>query len=178
MILIGLGANLPTERFGPPRQTLTAALAAMAERGLEVLRRSHWYRSGPVPPSDQPDFVNAVAEVATDRPPAGVLDILHAIEADFGRERRVRWGARRLDLDLLAYHDQVIGYEQGRDTAAAEGPVIPHPRLHERQFVLAPLAELAPDWRHPVLGRTAAEMLASLPGEERVEMLPEPDEPA
>lgn len=173
MILIGLGANLPSERFGSPRQTLEAALAALAEKGLGTAHRSSWYESSAVPPSDQPNFVNGVAALETERGPEGVLDALHAVEADFGRQRRVRWAARVVDLDLVAYHDRIIGYgADGRPTETG-GPVIPHPRMHERRFVLMPLVELAPDWRHPVLDKTAAELLAALPDGEHVEKLPE-----
>lgn len=167
MIFIALGANLPSARFGPPRKTLEAALEAMAESGIRAVRRSSWYESTAVPPSDQPNFVNGVAEVETDMSPEDILDVLHAIEADFGRERRVRWAARIVDLDLLAYHDRVIGDSERE----GESIVVPHPRLHERRFVLVPLVELAPDWRHPVLGKTAAELLAALPPGDHVEKL-------
>jgi len=155
MILIALGANLPSPQHGTPRQTCEAALVALAAGGVRVLRRSRWYRSDPVPPSGQPSFVNGVAEVATDLSPADLLALLHRIEKKFGRTRRQRNEARLIDLDLLAYGDRV--------SAAGEVPEIPHPRLAERAFVLLPLAELAPDWRHPVSGQRAADMAACLP---------------
>lgn len=161
MIVIGIGANLPNPRFGTPRQTCEAALTALEQAGVTVVRRSHWYRSAPVPPSDQPWFVNGVAILDTTLSPAALLAVLHRIEAAFGRTRRVRNEARVIDLDLLAYHDRVSG--------PGESPVLPHPRLAERAFVVQPLAEIAPDWRHPGDGRTAAEMLAALPEEGRAQ---------
>lgn len=163
MILIGLGANLEHPRYGPPRQTLEAALEALRKSGVVILARSRWYRSAPVPPSDQPWFVNAVASVETSLSPAALLARLHEIEARFGRSRRRRNEARVLDLDLLAYHDRV--------SAPGESPVLPHPRLAERAFVVLPLAEVAPDWRHPVSGLGVSELVGRLDPAETAEPL-------
>ena len=163
MILIALGANLDHPRYGPPRATLEAALDALQDRGVAVLARSRWYRSAPVPPADQPWFVNAVASVETGLTPAKLLALLHEVEAEFGRTRLRRNEARVLDLDLLAYHRRV--------SAPGERPVLPHPRLAERAFVVLPLAELAPDWRHPVSGMSASELAQSLDPAEAVEPL-------
>src|SRR5512135_1345665 len=99
MILIGLGANLASPEFGAPPESLEAALALLAERGVRVVARSRWYRSAPVPPSGQPWFVNGVVAVETALEPAALLEVLHAVEARFGRVRRERNAARVLDLD-------------------------------------------------------------------------------
>lgn len=163
MILIGLGANLPGVGGASPRETLETALRLMEEGGIHVVRRSRWYRSAPVPLSDQPWFVNGVIAVVTELAPDALLASLHGIERRLGRDRRVRWEARPIDLDLLAYDEQVIS------AANAAGELeLPHPRLHERAFVLVPLAEIVPEWRHPVTGRSVGELIAKLPPEETV----------
>jgi len=162
MILIALGANLPTERGGP-QATLAAALEALEAEGVGVLARSRWYRSAPMPVSDQPWYVNAVVSVATRLGPAELLQLLHRIEARFGRQRRARNEARPIDLDLLDFDGLVL--EQ-------DGLILPHPRLHERAFVLLPLAELAPGWRHPRLGKTVTELIAALPRDAKAEPMP------
>lgn len=155
MILIGLGANLQSPQYGEPRQTLEAALAVFGERGIGVVRRSRWYRSPPMPPSAQPWYVNGVAVVRTALDPRSLLLALHEIETRFGRVRGARNEARMIDLDILGYH-RVI-----RRSGAA--PRLPHPRLQQRAFVLMPLREVAPRWRHPGDGRTVAAMIAGLP---------------
>lgn len=154
MILIALGANLDHPRYGPPRQTLESALAALQRDGIAILARSRWFRSAPVPPSDQPWFVNAVASAETGLSPGELMAKLHEIEAGFGRVRHRANEARVLDLDLLAYHDRV--------SAPGESPVLPHPRLAERAFVVLPLAEVVPDWRHPISRLSAAELASRL----------------
>ena len=161
MILLGIGGNLAAE-YGPPRETLTAALAALTGGGIRVLARSRWYESEPVPPSAQPRFVNAVAILETALDPWTLLDELLALEAQFGRVRGTRNAPRTLDLDLLDYRGWLIESDQ---------LVLPHPRLHERRFVLAPLVEVAPGWRHPRLGLGAGELLARLPPEPKAEPL-------
>ena len=142
-IFIGLGANLPSARFGPPKRTLAAAVAALPGHGVRLLRQSRWYRSAPMPPSDQPWFANAVAAVATELAPAELLATLHEIEHAFGRRRGQRWQARTIDLDLL---------DHGGRVETAGSPVLPHPRMHDRAFVMLPLRDIAPDWVHPVSG--------------------------
>ena len=136
----------------------------MAGRGLKLVARSSWWESAPVPVSDQPWYVNGVAEIATDLDPVALLGALHAIEAEFGRVRSVPNAPRVLDLDLLAYGSTV--------RTGPEAPLLPHPRLAERAFVLKPLAQVGPDWRHPVSGRSLSEMLAALPPGQIVRPLP------
>ena len=154
MILIGIGGNLALPPFASSRETVAAAMAQLPAIGIAVVRQSRWYRSQPVPPSDQPWYVNGVAVVETRFDPAALLDALLALEARFGRRRGLPNAARTLDLDLLDY--------DGR-RCSGERLTLPHPRLHERRFVLAPLCEIAPEWRHRRLQATARELLAGLP---------------
>jgi 2-amino-4-hydroxy-6-hydroxymethyldihydropteridine diphosphokinase len=162
LILIGLGANLDSPRWGAPRETLTAALAALEGHGVVVIARSSWYRSAPVPPSAQPWYVNAVASLGTELDAPDLLVLIQAVERRFGRVRGERDAARVLDLDVLDYRGQRI-----------ESPdlVLPHPRLHQRRFVLEPLAEIAPKWRHPTFQLTAQQLLLRLDGAQPTERL-------
>ncbi len=153
MILIGLGANLPS-RLGPPRATLEAALTFLEGRGVRVAARSRFYQSPAWPPSDQPDYVNAVARLETALEPHPLLALLHEAEAHFGRLRGLVNAARTLDLDLLDHHGLRI---------EAGGLILPHPRIAQRAFVLLPLRDAAPGWRHPATGASIAEMIATLP---------------
>ncbi|MEM8798510.1 MAG: 2-amino-4-hydroxy-6-hydroxymethyldihydropteridine diphosphokinase [Pseudomonadota bacterium] len=174
MILIALGANLPHPEHGAPAQTLRAAAERLIALGLSVFAGSHIYQSSPVPPSGQPDFANAVLTADSHLPAQSILRILHQVEAEFGRERRVRWDARLLDLDLLAVDDRVLPdrlswhlQAERRSSAAAAALIVPHPRLHDRRFVLEPLVEVAPDWVHPVLQKSVREMRDQLDVYER-----------
>jgi 2-amino-4-hydroxy-6-hydroxymethyldihydropteridine diphosphokinase len=162
VILIGIGGNLESAQFGPPRDTLTAALAALKEKRIRILTRSGWYRTEPVPRSDQPWFVNAVVSLATELGAKDLLNALQATERQFGRVREEPNAPRILDLDILDYQGEVM------DTTSL---VLPHPRLHERRFVLIPIAEIAPDWRHPILELTAVQLLAQLSSEQRIQRL-------
>jgi len=158
MILVAFGSNLPGTG-GTPRETVEAALAALPAAGIKVLACSPWYRSAPVPPSDQPWFVNGVARVAFDGGgPVELLTRLHAIEAAFGRRRDgTSNAARPLDLDLLDFDGMQLD-----GMALDGGPVLPHPRMTDRAFVLVPLADVAPDWCHPVSGRPITALVADL----------------
>ena len=166
-ILLGLGANLPSPDHGPPAATVRAAVGALVARGLEIRARSRWWESAPVPPSDQPWYVNGVIEVGTSLPPESLLALLHRIEGQFGRLRSVPNAPRILDLDLLAYGDLV--------RRGPEPPLLPHPRMVERAFVLLPLAEIHPSWRHPATGRSLDELIAEIPPGQIVRPLPHSD---
>jgi 2-amino-4-hydroxy-6-hydroxymethyldihydropteridine diphosphokinase len=159
-IYLGLGANLPSPEHGTPRRTLEAAIRALAEAGLAIIARSPFYESEPVPVSDQPWYMNAVVEVASDLPATDVLAVLHSVENAFGRVRAVRNEARVLDLDLLDCRGEV--------RMGQEPPILPHPRLADRAFVLWPLADLAPQWRHPITRLTVGQLIAALPAGQRI----------
>jgi 2-amino-4-hydroxy-6-hydroxymethyldihydropteridine diphosphokinase len=154
---IGLGANLPSPA-GAPAETISAAMDELEAYG-RVKARSGFYETAPVGYIDQPRFVNAAVLLETELEPAALLKALLGIERSFGRDRVASppKGPRTLDLDLLLYDDLVL------DEAAL---TLPHPAMHERRFVLAPLAEIVAKWRHPVLGRTMEELLANLPAED------------
>ena len=164
MIFIGIGSNLTSQAYRSPHDTAKAALAALPPLGITVVRCSPWYESEPVPPSNQPWFVNAVAEIATELAPLALLDALLALEERFGRVRGERNAARVLDLDLLEYNGRAIDSER---------LVLPHPRLAQRRFVLVPLCAIAPCWRHPVSGLSAAALLGGLPPGQAVRRLGE-----
>jgi len=144
---VAFGANL-----GEPFETLRAAAVAVGRRpGVELVAGSPIYRTRPIGPPGQPDYANAVARVETTHESEALLDVLHAVEAEFGRVRGVRWGPRTLDLDLIWYHG-----EERTD----ERLTLPHPRAHEREFVLRPLVDLDPDL--VLRGRRAGDWLAGL----------------
>jgi 2-amino-4-hydroxy-6-hydroxymethyldihydropteridine diphosphokinase len=153
-ILIGLGANLPS-RAGLPAETLSAALGELSLRGVRSEAHSRFYRSPAWPDASDPPYVNAVARVSTTLAPEELLSTLHAVEVLFGRERKTLNAPRSLDLDILDFGGLV---QDGP-------PMLPHPRMAERAFVLLPLAEIAPQWRHPTTGETLESLIAKLPPE-------------
>ncbi|MBI2740294.1 MAG: 2-amino-4-hydroxy-6-hydroxymethyldihydropteridine diphosphokinase [Rhodospirillales bacterium] len=163
-VFIALGANLEHPAYGPPRRALEAALEELGRRGMVVRQVSPWYRTAPVPASDQPWYVNAVAEVETDLPADSLLARLHEVEDAFGRVRTVPNAARLIDLDLLDFHGEIAAGGPGR-------AILPHPRMEGRAFVLKPLADLAPDWRHPRTGASIQDLLAALPADQVIEKL-------
>jgi len=176
-VLIALGSNL-TSSTGTPQDILDMALAALKERGAVIRCQSPFYATPAFPPGAGPDFVNAAASLALPGSPAEVLAVLHSVEADLGRTRRARWAERTIDLDLIAIGDHLFPdpetHAEWRDLALAEqmakAPdklILPHPRLQDRAFVLVPLADVAPQWRHPALNRTVTQMLDALPQADR-----------
>jgi len=150
MVVVALGSNL-AGGYGSSEALLEAALARFPAVGLKILKRSSWWRSAAWPDPMGPEYRNGVALVEAQGGPAEVLQALLGVETELGRERGKRNAPRTLDLDLIAY---------GRQVLETPGLVLPHPRAHERLFVMGPLAEIAPDWVHPVLGETAAALAA------------------
>ncbi|MGR3716685.1 MAG: 2-amino-4-hydroxy-6-hydroxymethyldihydropteridine diphosphokinase [Thermohalobaculum sp.] len=182
-VLFSLGANVASPG---------SSLVEMLESALDLVgntdritlgRRSRWFRTPAFPPGSGPDFVNAAAVLETSLDPESVLAALHGAEEELGRVRPARWAPRVCDLDLIAMEDAVLpdretlarwmALDLGQaQTVAPPRLILPHPRMHERGFVLAPLADIAPQWRHPATGLTVAEMLAALPEDALAEIRP------
>jgi 2-amino-4-hydroxy-6-hydroxymethyldihydropteridine diphosphokinase len=162
MIIIGLGSNLPG-RWGSPRETVLRALAELDRGATRVVHVSRLLQTSPFGKPNQPPFVNAVAQIETHLPPEALMRRLHMVETAAGRKRGTRWGPRTLDLDLIDYHG--LQRDQSYPPQSSRRPLrLPHPGIAERIFVLAPLAEIAPRWRHPENKRSAAELLKRLQG--------------
>ena len=171
--LVALGSNVSLSQ-GDPAETVANAVTAIGDELGVIRAESRQFQTPAFPPGSGPDFVNAAVALETALTPGEVLEGLHRIEARFGRERRERWAPRTLDLDLVAYDDAVLPDVQTYNKWAnlllkeqmeqAPGQmIVPHPRLAERAFVLVPLSDVAPDWRHPVSGLSVSQMLDLLP---------------
>ncbi len=153
MIFIGIGSNLKSETYGPPISNCEAAFEQISQNRVDILRQSSWYETVPIPASTQQNFVNGVVAVKTNLDSSQLLDVLLAIEIEMGRQRSEPNAARIIDLDLLSFNAKIIDSDR---------LTLPHPRLTERAFVVQPIAEIAPDWRHPISGLLITEILAGL----------------
>lgn len=147
-VLIALGSNRRHGRHGRPEAVIAAAIAALARHGMVITAVSQTHQTAPIGPGGR-RFANAAVEVSTDVSLPALLGLLKAIEAEFGRRRGKRWGDRVLDLDIIGAGDAVL---------VSAGLNVPHPRLAERRFVLDPLVEIAPEWRHPRLNATVRQL--------------------
>jgi 2-amino-4-hydroxy-6-hydroxymethyldihydropteridine diphosphokinase len=177
--LVAVGSSQKSHA-GNPRETVCAAIAALRAVFRDVTV-SNLYETPSFPAGSGPDFINAACLFRSARPPAGILSVLHEIEADYGRERHLRWGQRTLDLDLIACGGTILPDSVTQthwrtmplDRQKGETPdalILPHPRLQDRAFVLVPLADVAPNWVHPLLGQSVSEMLSRLPASDRADI--------
>lgn len=170
---IALGANL-NSTFGTARETLEISLGLFSDESLVIRKQSHWYSTPAFPPGSGPDFVNAAVLIQSEKTPQEVLTALHSIEQKMGRTRNNRWEPRLCDLDLVFCNGDILPdiatyfhwknldmAHQQQETPAQL--ILPHPRLQDRAFVLVPLLDVAPDWHHPVSGKTIRQMLEALP---------------
>ncbi len=153
MILVALGSNQPGP-WGEPAATIRHAIAQLDRHPLTLVSASTAIVTKPFGRTDQPDFVNAVANITTALTPDKLLRHLQSIEASAGRKRNLKWGPRTLDLDIIDFNGMI---------RSGDALHLPHPGIAERHFVLQPIAEMAPHWRHPVNGLTAQQMLDALP---------------
>ena len=173
LALVAVGSSVPFGDMDPSEMVNSVLTDLVKEIGV-IRAQSRLYRTPAFPAGSGPDYVNAAFSVLTELEPAELLDCLHNAESQFGRVRRTRWAARTLDLDLIAYEDQILPdistFRRWSDLTLAEQQqkapaelIVPHPRMHERAFVLVPLADIAPNWVHPVYGHSVTQMLAALP---------------
>lgn len=179
--LIALGSNRSSAQ-GDPREAVQKGIQSIVEKYEMIRGVSRLYRTPAFPAGSGPDFVNAVVAVETGDAPEKVIKMLHGIEQNMGRTRETRWGPRTLDLDLIALGGEVLPdrqtHAEWRDLTldqqmvrAPDRLILPHPRVQERAFVLVPLADVAPDWVHPVLNKSVSEMLAALPAQEKEQVV-------
>nr|WP_247743373.1 2-amino-4-hydroxy-6-hydroxymethyldihydropteridine diphosphokinase [Shimia sp. R10_1] len=179
---MALGSNLPS-KSGSPKETLFQSINLLSGNAIHLRAISRFFQTPCFPAGAGPDFVNAAVIVHTELTANELLTHLHQVESDFGRERITRWGTRPLDIDLIAMDDLVLPDAATQThwreldlatqaTLAPEQLILPHPRVQDRSFVLAPLLDIAPHWRHPLIGLTVAEMFAQLPETDRNEPQP------
>jgi 2-amino-4-hydroxy-6-hydroxymethyldihydropteridine diphosphokinase len=160
MILIGLGSNVEGP-WGSPEETIREAVKRLDGAETRIVKASRLLSSKPVGPIEQDDYINGAAILETALTPEALMKFLHELELEADRRRTVRWGPRTLDIDLLDYNG-IIRDGDGDANGHRKPLILPHPAIAERAFVLAPVCEIAPDWRHPQTRKTAAEMLTEL----------------
>lgn len=168
-IFIAFGSNLPSS-LGSSRATIEAAILSLEAEDIQPEQVSPFYETPAYPDPSDPPFINGVLSAKTDRQPADVMSVLLALEEGYGRVRERRWAPRSLDLDLINYEGRVLPSDAAWQAAASNRGdttpdaqlVIPHPRMHHRQFVLQPLADIAADWLHPVFQKTAIDLLTGV----------------
>lgn len=178
--LLALGSNV-SDDLDESFDLVESAIVELYNKSIKCSNKSKYYKTPAFPAGSGPDFINCALSVETDFSPLELLENLHEIEAKLGRKREKRWAQRAIDIDLLAYGEMVAPNLTGftrwlnlpleqQMQQAPEQLILPHPRLQDRAFVLVPLADIAPDWRHPVLGKTTCEMLNELPKQQRDEI--------
>ena len=161
-VLLAFGAN-QAGAWGEPAEAIERAMAELDRRGVTIVRVSRLITTEPMGQPGQARFANAAASGETALSPEALLAVLKELEHAAGRRPGPRWGPRPLDIDILDYEGVVLGWETPHDPEHPAHLVLPHPELHRRGFVLEPMAEIAPKWRHPVLRETATDLLAQLP---------------
>ena len=163
-IYIALGANQSYGRSSP-LENLNCALGALETAGVRIVRTSRPWRTPAWPDPSEPPFVNGAAQIETDHAAPALMELLHRIERETGRVRGVRNAPRTLDLDLIDHQGRV-------EPGGSNGPILPHPRAHERAFVLLPLREIAPYWTHPASGAAIQALIAATPQTDRAACRP------
>jgi len=180
--LVAIGSN-EEYQFGGAVAIVKAAIIALGLAGLPVRSVSRLYRTPCFPAGYGPDFINATVGLSSDLPAQEILKRLHEVEDEYRRGREKRWGPRTLDLDLLAIGGQILPNKdklrhwmelpiESQLQSAPDQLILPHPRLQDRSFVLIPLSEIAPDWEHPVTGKTVTEMVNELPEVDKTAITP------
>ena len=159
MIYIGIGSNLNGKNNETPLQNCKKALVEL-KKEVNICKISSWYKSEPIPVSNQPWFINGVIEISTDKSSLDLLEFILSIEKVFGRVREKKNEARILDLDMIDYKKKILYIKNKL--------IIPHPRMHERSFVLQPLSELNPKWMHPIKKKGIKELIRNLNDKQKI----------
>jgi 2-amino-4-hydroxy-6-hydroxymethyldihydropteridine diphosphokinase len=177
---VAFGANLPS-KTGEPAETLSVAVQDLRDMGVTVRRASRVFETPCFPVGAGPSYINFAIEVETALTPEALLALLHQVEARHGRVRKTRWAGRSIDLDLMAMEGEVRPNAKtvqawmdlpmsAQTTQAPDTLILPHPRIQDRAFMLIPFADLAPDWTHPLIGKTVQEMCDALPDVDKSEI--------